>query len=210
MNNQIFKTPTAPVLWANLYEASVYEYGNPNAKPNPEAGEYGAWQFELVLNPAIAEHKEFLEMLDGECEEAVASRSDLNGTKKPVLYSRREELDSETKSPTGAFRVKFKMKAGGISRKTNKHWQKQVAYFDAASRLMELEGEVANGSIARCAFEIRPYATGGVIGCSLYLRSVQFLQIDYKASGGAGAAETDFAGDVLTDALGSSGNGSDF
>jgi hypothetical protein len=84
---------------------------------------------------------------------------------------------------------------------------------DAGGKMIELDGEVSNGSKARVSFEIRPYSTGGMIGASLRLNAVQFLVLETKTTAGGNA--NPFEGQALTDALtdvdvSSNDNGGDF
>lgn len=198
MENTKMHSPVAPMLWPALFEATVYDPNNPAAKPDPANNVFGHYQTDLVLNPAIEEHKLFLEKLDAACEQAM-DESGLSGMRKPVPYSKRDDLD-ENKNPTGAYRVRFKVPAGGVSRRTGSTWERSVPMFNANGELFELEGEVANGSKGRVSFEVRPYATGGVVGCSLRLAAVQFLHLEVRRPKGADA--DDFSGLALSDDMG--------
>lgn len=185
--NEVIVTPAAPTLWASINTASVYDPNNPAAVPTPATP--GHYQTDLVFDPAVPEQAEFLARLETLAEQAVA---DQPGQKRSPLFSSRPDIDPETKEETGAVRVRFRLSAGGISRKTGQPWSRTVPVFDASGSPMQLEGEIANGSIVRASFEIVPYNTAGITGVSLRLRALQALRIDYRQA--RNDASNDFAG----------------
>lgn len=186
-NNNVIVTPAAPTLWASLFQASVYDPNNPGAVPTPTTP--GHFQVDLVFDPANKEQSDFLADLEAAAQEAVA---DMPGQKRDPLYSTRPDVDPETKEETGAIRVRFRISAGGVSRKTGQPWARTVPVFDASGTPMQLDGELANGSIVRASFEIVPYATAGIVGTSLRLRAIQALRVEYRQA--RNDAANDFAG----------------
>ena len=80
-----------------------------------------------------------------------------------------------------------------------------TSQFNAGGEIFELDGEPSNGSKARVSFELRPYATGSVRGVSLRLSAVQWLVLETRQAAGGGG--DDFAGESLTDSMGSMNQG---
>jgi hypothetical protein len=122
---------------------------------------------------------------------------------------------------TGEYEFSFKMRASGISKKTQEKWTKHCPLFSKSGA--PLSGKVGGGSTIRVSGEFMPFWTALVgAGVSLRLLAVQVLELrEFGQRDAAGfgfeleASDEDSAKDEVSeagagDATETGGDGSDF
>lgn len=79
---------------------------------------------------------------------------------------------------TGDVTFTFKMKASGISKKTQKPWERKPTFFDAKGNVLVDAPKIGGGSTLRVNYEFFPYYTAAVgAGVKLALEAVQVIEL---------------------------------
>jgi hypothetical protein len=145
----IFNTPKGVAVWPNL--------NAPDTKFKPE-GEYTS---KLAFDPNLPEVQAMIskfEAIRDELFKAEIANADTPAKRKalekfnvaPVFT---EELDKEG-DETGRILINFKMKASGVSQKTNKPWSRKPTIFDSKGVEIKNPPTIGGGSTLRVACEL--------------------------------------------------------
>lgn len=177
-----FTSPKGTFKWPRLNE--------PDTKYKAE----GLFSVKLILDEAEA--KVLMAKLQPHFDQAVS-----DGREKyaalPVKTRKEKEFkinkyfspvyDDETEEETGQIEFNFKMTASGVSKKTNKPWNRKPTIFDAKGVPMKNAPSIWGGTIGKVAFEVMPYFNAAQVeaGLSLRLDAVQIIEL---VSGGGKSA----------------------
>jgi len=167
------------------------DYGN-ETFPKPD----GEYKTQLILTEAEAEpliaalqpiHDQAVEL--GKAEFAklkVDQRKKLKELTVNDLFTL--EYDKETEEPTGNLIFKFSSKASGVSKKTDKKWERKVALFDAKGKPLKGIDAIWGGSVIKVSYEASPYFIPGTgsAGVKLHLNAVQVIELRSGSSRDAG------------------------
>ena len=154
-------------------------------EPDTKFKEEGEYSVNLILDKSSAEAKKLMAMIDKAAAESLA---EAKAKAKNAAEARRWETkylpyadveDEETGEPTGEIRVKFTMKASGISKKTGKPWSRKPALFDAKGKPITGDVKIGGGTIGKVSYELQPYAQTTQSGASvkLALEAVQIIEL---------------------------------
>lgn len=142
----------------------------------------GVWRIKVRFdNPAdvadiLAECEKVVaqRMDEAKVERAEAKKKDPKKTFKPLKLA---DSSIVTNEETGAVTIGFKMKASGISKKTQKPWAMRPAVFDAAGQPLAPDKQVGGGSKVMVAYTLNPFSTAIGVGVSLRLEAVQVIEL---------------------------------
>lgn len=185
-----FTSPRGIFLWPRL---SAPYYGS-DQFPVPD----GVYTVNLVLQKDDPATKAFLAKLKPVYDAAIAKAEEEFKKLKPEARKKLKEvtpnefyterLDPETEEPTGELLFKFKMKAGGTSKK-GKKWSAKPDIYDAKGVLMKKVPEMWTGTIGRVSFEVEDggYFIPGTAaaGIALQLKGAQIIELKNGGSGSA-------------------------
>lgn len=161
--------------------------GEPDTKFNPE----GVWsiklKFKSLSEPGV---QALIDRIDAVIEQAgKEAKADADFVKSQKKRGKKvEPADrSYTIDPdNGEVVVSFKSRASGISKKTNRPWERKVAVFDKYGKPVAPDTKVGGGSLCKVAFTLNPFYTAIGYGCSIGLEAVQILEL---VEWGQGTAE---------------------
>ncbi len=165
MPNQSFFTPVGPCKWAKVFEPQ-----------DPlEAGKSREWSIQLTLDPQEHKTMDFLTQLDDLFKE-------INGKAKVARdgIPYKEEVDWDTKEPTGLVTIKFKRKE--TSNKGNIIPPPLV--IDSQRNPWPADTLIGNGSKVKIKFSAYGWdaVTGAGRGLSLWLEALQVIDlVPYEA-----------------------------
>lgn len=173
------------------------DYGTKDyPKPN---GEYSV---KLILKEDDEAAQAFIAKLQPLHDEAVAAAKAAFKELKPETRKKLKEvkvndlftqlLDKETEEPTGEIEFKFAMNASGVSKKTNKKWERRPALFDAKAKPMVKPPAIWGGTVGKVSFEPSAYFIAGTAAAGLKLNLTGAQIIDLKSGGEASADELGF------------------
>jgi len=159
----ILNTPKGVAVWPNL--------NAPDTKFKPE-GEYTA---RLAFDPNLPEVQKLITTLEKVRDELFEEfRAEKPAHKKfevaPVFT---EELDKEGEE-TGRITINFKMKASGVSKKTNKPWTRKPTIFDSKGKEIKNPPTIGGGSVLRVACEL---GGGGVPSAKKFYLSPKLVGV---------------------------------
>lgn len=145
----ILNTPKGVAVWPNL--------AAPDTKFKPE-GEYTC---KLAFDPNLPEVQALVAKLETIRDELFAQEIANAETpvKKKTLEKYEvapvfaEELDKDGEE-TGRITINFKMKASGVSKKTNKPWKRKPTIFDSKGKELKNPPVIGGGSVLRVACEM--------------------------------------------------------
>lgn len=177
----ILNTPKGVAVWPNLT--------SPDTKFKPE-GEYTC---RLAFDPNEPEVQALIKRLeqvrDEQFKEFQAEKpAHKKFTAAPVFA---EELDKEG-DETGRITINFKMKASGVSAKTNKPWTRKPQIFDSKGKELKNPPAISGGSTLRVACELGGW---GVQSSKLFYVTTKLVAvklIDLVTYGGQSAAGLGF------------------
>ena len=134
-------------VYASPKGEALYPYvDRPDNRFDPE----GVFRVDLVVDPAVKEHKDFLNFL-------------YKHTPKPGKPPYKKHIDPETGEETPFFVVHFKSKF-------------KPKVFDAKGNLIEGESNLGMGSKIKVSYSMNEY-TGFGGGLNLYLRAIQIIEL---------------------------------
>lgn len=127
-------------------------------EPDTKYKAEGEYAVKLAYDPKDAEVAKFVEELEEIQQEFYAEFVKGKPANKkfklaPVFT---EEVDNDTGEETGRILINFKMKASGVSKKTQKPWSRKPVIIDAQKRVMKNPPNIGGGSILRIGFEPVP------------------------------------------------------
>lgn len=159
----ILNTPKGVAVWPNL--------NAPDTKFKPE-GEYTA---KLAFDPNLPEVQKFVAKLEQVRDELFEEfKAEKPANKKfdvaPVFT---EELDQDG-DETGRICINFKMKASGVSKKTNKPWSRKPTIFDSKGVEIKNPPQIGGGSVLRVACEL---GGGGVPSAKKFYLSPKLVGV---------------------------------
>jgi hypothetical protein len=174
--------------------ASFPRLNEPDTKYDPA----GVFNTKLILTTEAA--LPLIARFDALRDDAIAKAEEQSKGKKAQVndHPLNPEYDEEG-NETGQYILSCKMKASGVSKKTNKPWSRKLPIFDSQGAASN--AQVTSGAVINCAIEPISYAMAGkekgkpVVNCgvSLRLEAVQIIQLgggNQTASGfGFGATE---------------------
>lgn len=152
--------------------------------PDTKFDAFGDYKVDLVVDPNDPEVKAYIDRLEQEFADwkRESSEQGRNITEwNPIPVKPHTDADGQE---TGKVIIKFKRKAGGISKKTQKQWKKPLPLFDADLR--EFDGSPGPGSQVRVSADIIRYQSSNKGGVRLSLAGVQVL----RAAGGGDDAKS--------------------
>lgn len=145
----ILNTPKGVAVWPNL--------SAPDTKFKPE-GEYTC---KLAFDPNLPEVQALISKLETIRDELFAE--EVKNAETPVKKKQLEkyelapvyadELDKDGEE-TGRITINFKMKASGVSKKTNKPWKRKPTIFDSKGKELKNPPVIGGGSVLRVACEM--------------------------------------------------------
>jgi len=169
-----FVSPKGIAVWPRLNE--------PDTKFNPD----GDYTVALAFEGKDKEFRKLVKVLERARDERFAEwRSENPKLKKvatvaPVYVEETDENGDET----GRMLLRFKMRAGGVSKRTGKPFTMKPDIFDAQNSKLETPLNIGGGSTLKVAFDL----SGGYVASakkyylSLRLNAVQILDlVEYGA-----------------------------
>lgn len=165
---EVVVTPPGVVGWPKLFE--------PDRKFNAD-GEYTA---RLFFDPNDPAWEAFIAKAKQVEEEGYQEM--LKEKKKKILKRApswlKEETDKDTGEPTGRVYINTKMKASGISKKTQKAWSMRPTVLDAKKNIITKDPGLGSGSVMRLKVELQPWFTDALgYGLSFPLRAAQIVEL---------------------------------
>lgn len=192
---EVMTSPVGTAVWPHLS-------GDPDMKYAKDG--HGHYKTGLRLkrtDPGVAEFLEALEQRHKGAMEATREKykeyclkAKENGKKpKPQLAGEapwKDEVDKEG-NETGCVIINFKMKASGVSKKTNKPWKRKPMLFDSQGAEITRAVNVGGGSRIKVSFELSQFWTA-MVGASISLRLEGVQILDLKEFRKKSAAELGF------------------
>lgn len=181
-------TPRGVAIWPRLNE------------PDTKYDSAGVYEAKIAIDGSDAGlaklQAQVEQIIDAKYDEVVA---ELTAAGKAGLAKKvtkvspfKAEEDPETGDETGRVIIKGKMKASGISKKTNKPWKRRPNIFNGQGVLIQNPPKIGGGSILKLNVELSPYynASDKVVGVSFRLEAVQVIKL--VSFGAADAASCGF------------------
>lgn len=173
----------------------VFVFPRLSGEPDTKFDEAGVWKVTLRLNaeagaPLMASIDEALEK---SYNDTVAEFK--KDPKKKNKKVKKADAPYKVDEETGDIEVTFKMKASGISKKTEKPWSRKPRLFNAKGEdITNTEPKVGGGSEGKVSYELSTFFTDLVgAGVSLRLEAVKILKL--VEFGGGTAEQYGFGGD---------------
>lgn len=154
-------------------------------EPDTKYKDEGEYSVNLILDKNSPEAKKLI----AQCDKAAAeSLANAKAKAKNAAEAKRWETkylpysdveDIETGEPTGEIKVKFTMRASGVSKQTGKSWTRKPALFDAKGKPITGDVKIGGGTIGKISYEIIPYSPTTQVGASvkLALEAVQIIEL---------------------------------
>ena len=154
-------------------------------EPDTKFKEEGEYSVNLILEKSSPEARKLMAQIDKAAAESLAeakarAKNAAEAKKWETKYLPYSDIeDEETGEPTGEIKVKFTMKASGVSKKTGKPWSRKPAIFDAKGKPITGDIKIGGGTIGKISYEIVPYAPTTQVGASvkLALEAVQIIEL---------------------------------
>lgn len=154
-------------------------------EPDTKFKEEGEYSVNLILDKDTPEAKKLMAQVDKAAAESLAeakakAKNAAEARKWETKYLPYNDVeDEETGEPTGQIKVKFTMKASGVSKKTGKPWTRKPALFDAKGKPITGDVNIGGGTIGKISYEIVPYSPTTQVGASvkLALEAVQIIEL---------------------------------
>lgn len=176
-------TPKGTAVWPKLDE--------PDTKFEAE----GVYTVKVKLSAEQAQP--YIDLIDKMAADHLAKcqSEEKNPAKKKKLkltddmpYSAEVDKDG---NETGDIRLHFKMKASGVSKKTNKPWTRKPAVFDAKGKPLSPCPKIGGGSTIKVSCIYEPWDNPkGEVGVSARLEAVQLIEL--RSFGDRSASEHGF------------------
>lgn len=181
-------TPRGVAIWPRLNE------------PDTKYDSAGVYEAKIAIDandPGLAKMQAQVEaIIDEKFAEVVKELTDAGkaGLAKKItkVSPFKPEEDADTGEETGRIIIKGKMKASGISKKTNKPWKRRPNIFNGQGALIQNPPKIGGGSILKLNVELSPYyaANDKTVGVSFRLEAVQVIKL--VSFGAADAASCGF------------------
>lgn len=154
-------------------------------EPDTKFKDEGEYSVFLILDKDSPEAKKLMAQIDKAAAESLAeakanAKNPAEAKKWETKYLPYTDVeDEETGEPTGQIKVKFTMKASGISKKTGKPWTRKPAIFDAKGKAITGDIKIGGGTVGKISYQIVPYAPTVQVGASvkLALEAVQIIEL---------------------------------
>lgn len=159
-------------------------------KPDTKFSTDGYGEFKVSLTCPLDEKAQAIVATIRKAHEAEVKRAQAEFKANPKNKGKTmkvNDLPALIDEDAGTVTFKFKQKAGGISKTTNKEWKAKVAKFDARGQELPDDTKIGGGSVLKVSAEIFPYAAAIGTGVSLRVKAVQVLTLREFGGGDAGS-----------------------
>lgn len=159
-------TPKGELLWAHL------------TTPDTTFKAEGQYHVKLILR---GEQADELKSSIDQAHAAWKSSNSGKSFKEYMPYQPNKDKDGVE----DGMQFHFKMKASGTNSKTGEKYTQKPIIVGPDKRPVPSTVKIGNGSVAKIAYELAPYAQMSSLGVQLRLRGVQVLKlIEYLEEGG--------------------------
>lgn len=177
-----FASPRGIAVWPRLNE------------PDTKFKQEGEYTVSLAYDKDDPEVTKLIRFLEKRRDEAFNDWLQENPKKKKTASAApvfTDELDDDGEE-TGRVLLKFKMKASGVSKKTNKPWKMRPDIFDAKGQKIANPPQIGGGSTLKVSFELSGNFVESAKQFYLSLRLVAVQVIDLVEFGSRSASDYGF------------------